>query len=151
MAAAPVAADNSDANASRACAAKVKGLYGFQCHGSAFNGFVFGPVTFVGTVEGHDNGIYEGHGTFSSPTGSLPAHVAGAATFEPSTCFGHIIYTTNDVTFPPPIGLVHLPPAAFDFIGVDGGDEILGTGVAYPPDATGDFVPRLTCRLVRVR
>jgi hypothetical protein len=126
----------------------VKGLYGFQCHGSAFNGVVFGPVTFVGTVEGKDNAIYEGHGTFSSSAGSFSTHVAGAATFGPN-CFGHVDYTTNEIVLPNG-GVIPLPTASFDFIGVDGGDEILGTGVA-PFGVTGDFVPRLTCRLVRVR
>jgi hypothetical protein len=33
---------------------------------------------------------------------------------------------------------------------VDGGFEILGTPTALPP-ATGDAVPRLSCRLVQTR
>ena len=135
-----VAADNNNSNPSpRSCAAKVKGLYGFHCHGSAFNGVVFGPVTFVGTVEGKDNAIYDGHGTLSSSGGSIFTHFAGPATFG-ANCFGHVDYTTNDIVLPDGTIVAHLPPASFDFIGVDGGDEILGAGVA-PPGVTGDFVP----------
>jgi hypothetical protein len=37
-----------------------------------------------------------------------------------------------------------------DFMTVDGGFEILGATTALPP-ATGDAVPRLTCRLVQAR
>jgi hypothetical protein len=46
-------------------------------------------------------------------------------------------------------GTIPLPPATFDFIGVDDNNEVLGSGVA--PGMTGDLVPRLTCRLVRIR
>lgn len=42
-----------------------------------------------------------------------------------------------------------LPPVAFDFVVVNDRPELLGTGVAVPPDAQGDLVPRLTCRLVK--
>jgi len=159
IAATSIAADNGKANAkpgkadsrssAQVCAAKLQGLYGFHCHGSAFNGVVFGPVTFVGIVEGKGNGIYDGHGTLSSSSGSILTHFAGPATFG-ANCLGHVDYTTNDIVQPDGTVVAHLPPASFDFIGVDGGKEILGAGVA-PPGVTGDQVPRLACRLVRVR
>ena len=144
----PVASWNAaQASRARSCAAKAAGDYGFQCHGSAFTGSIHEPVTFVGTVTGTDDGFYEGYGTFNSSGGSASSHVAGQATFRPG-CFGHVDYTTNEILLPGG-GTIPLPPVSFDFISVDGGNEILGTGVANPPGATGDFVPRLTCRLVR--
>lgn len=141
----PALAD--DSRHGRTCAAKAKGLYGFQCHGNAFNGVEFDQVTFVGTVEGDAKGFYEGYGTFNSDLGSADTHIAGQATFG-RNCFGRIVYTTNEIILPGG-GTVALPPATFDFIAVDDSKEILGTGVA--PGQTGDFVPRLTCRLVRIR
>ena len=126
---------------------RLKGLYGFQCHGNAFNGVEFDQVTFVGTVEGNAKGFYEGYGTFTSDLGSVDTHIAGQATFG-RNCFGRIVYTTNEIVLPGG-GTIPLPPATFDFIAVDDSKEILGTGVA--PGMTGDFVPRLTCRLVRIR
>lgn len=145
FAAPAMAADNNLHG--RTCAAKAKGLYGFQCHGSAFNGVAFDEVTFVGTVDGNEKGFYEGYGTFNSDQGSVDTHIAGAATFG-RNCFGRIVYTTNEIVLPGG-GTVPLPPATFDFIAVDDSNEILGSGVA--PGMTGDFVPRLTCRLVRIR
>src|SRR5262249_8705485 len=47
-------------------------------------------------------------------------------------------------------GTIPIPPISFDFISVDEGGEILGAGVA-PLGVTGDYVPRLACRLVGVR
>ena len=142
---APAFAD--DARHGRTCAAQAKGLYGFHCHGSAFNGVAFDQVTFVGTVEGNAKGFYEGYGTFNSDQGSVDTHIAGQATFG-RNCFGRIVYTTNEIVLPGG-GTIPLPPATFDFIAVDDSKEILGSGVA--PGMTGDFVPRLTCRLVRIR
>ena len=142
---APAFAD--DDRHSRTCAAQAKGLYGFQCHGSAFNGVAFDEVTFVGTVEGNAKGFYEGYGTFNSDQGTVDTHIAGQATFG-RNCFGRIVYTTNEIVLPGG-GTIPLPPATFDFIAVDDAKEILGSGVA--PGMTGDFVPRLTCRLVRIR
>ena len=143
MLAAPALAD--DGKNGRTCAAQAKGAYGFQCHGSAFNGVAFDQVTFVGTVDGNTKGFFEGYGTFSSNLGSVDTHIAGQATFG-RNCFGRIVYTTNEILLPGG-GTVPLPPATFDFIAVDDGNEILGSGVA--PGMTGDLVPRLTCRLVR--
>ena len=143
--AAPALAD--DGRHGRTCAAQAKGLYGFQCHGNAFNGVEFDQVTFVGTVEGNAKGFYEGYGTFTSDLGSVDTHIAGQATFG-RNCFGRIVYTTNEIVLPGG-GTIPLPPATFDFIAVDDSKEILGSGVA--PGMTGDFVPRLTCRLVRIR
>jgi hypothetical protein len=91
--------------------------------------------------------FHEGYGTFNSSLGSLSLHVAGQATFGRS-CFGHVDYTTHEILLPGG-GTASLPPISFDFIAVDNGDEILGTGVANPTGATGDLVPRVTCRLVR--
>ena len=143
--AAPAVAD--DGQHGRTCAAKAKGLYGFQCHGNAFNGVEFDQVTFVGTVEGDQKGFYEVYGTFNSDQGSADTHLAGQATFG-RNCFGRIVYTTNEIVLPGG-GTIPLPPATFDFIGVDDNNEVLGSGVA--PGMTGDLVPRLTCRLVRIR
>ncbi len=145
MLATPVVAD--DSRHGRTCAAQAKGLYGFHCHGSAYNGVAFDQVTFVGTVEGNARGFYEGYGTFNSDLGSVDTHIAGQATFG-RNCFGRIVYTTNEIVLPGG-GTIPLPPAMFDFIAVDDSKEILGSGVA--PGMTGDFVPRLTCRLVRIR
>jgi hypothetical protein len=145
----PIAADG-EARASRfrSCAAVAAGVYGFQCHGSTFTGARLEPVTFVGTVEGKTNGFYEGYGTFNSSGGSVSTHVAGSATFG-RNCFGHVDYTTNEIVLPGG-GTVPLPTASFDFTVVDDGKEILGSGVA-PTGITGDLVPRLTCRLVRIQ
>jgi len=137
----------NDSPHGRTCAAKTKGLYGFHCHGSAFNGVAFDQVTLVGTVQGDGRGFYEGFGTFNSDQGSASTHLAGQATFGPN-CLGRVVYTTNEILLPGG-GTIPLPPATFDFIAVDDSNEILGAGVA--PGMTGDAVPRLVCRLVRVR
>jgi hypothetical protein len=161
----PVAAvaDGSSSHASaNACFAMAKGAYGFSCIGSAFTGTTLEPISFGGVVEGSATGFYEGYGTFNSSNGSAHTHVAGQATYgkncaghaecEAATtknCWGHIDYTTNDVLVPG--GLIPLPPVSVDFAVVDGGREILGTPVPSIPGATGDFVPRFTCRLVKIR
>jgi hypothetical protein len=145
MLAAPVLAD--DGRHGRTCAAQAKGLYGFQCQGNSFNGVEFDQVTFVGTVDCNAKGFCEGYGTFNSDLGSLDTHIAGQGTFG-RNCFGRVVYTTNEIVLPGG-GTVPLPPASFDFIAVDDSKEILGSGVA--PGMTGDAVPRLNCRLVRIR
>ncbi|HEY3179679.1 MAG TPA: hypothetical protein VGL25_12445 [Casimicrobiaceae bacterium] len=142
-----VGASWADNDGPQSCAAKAAGLYGFQCHGSSFTGAKLEPVTFVGTVVGDASGVYEGFGTFNSSLGSVSTHVVGTASFG-KNCFGHIDYTTNEIVLPGG-GTVPLPPVSFDFISVDNNRETLGTGVA-PAGVTGDFVPRLTCRLVRI-
>jgi hypothetical protein len=149
FAAAPAAADRGG----NSCAAITKGLYGFHCHGSSLVGnpqvgFQFGPMTFVGTVEGDGNGVFEGTGTFNSWLGSASTHFKGPVTFD-RNCFGRVVYTTNEIVLPDG-STIPLPPAMFDAATVDGGREILGAGVA-PPGVTGDEVPRIFCRLVRVR
>ena len=156
--ASPIAADSEQERSAaqsagqssrpRSCAAKAAGDYGFQCHGSAAPAGVLEPVTFIGTVKGTEDGFYEGAGTFNSSAGSLTIHVAGQASFGHS-CFGHVDYNTHEILEPGGGVVAHLPPISFDFIAVDGGNEILGTGVANPASAIGDFVPRVTCRLVR--
>ena len=42
LSAAPLSANDQHG---RTCAAKAKGLYGFQCHGNTFNGVEFDQVT----------------------------------------------------------------------------------------------------------
>jgi hypothetical protein len=84
----------------------------------------------VGTVSGSDDGSYEGYGTFNTSGGSASTHFSGQASFGRS-CFGHVDYTTNEILLPGG-GTIALPPVSFDFISVDGGNEILGTGVANP-------------------
>jgi hypothetical protein len=130
------------------CALRASGVYGFQCHGSTFTGAAAEPVTFVGTVEGRDDAFYDGTGTFNSSQGSATTHVAGFATFG-KNCFGRVVYSTNEILLPGG-GKVPLPPLVIDFVPVNNFNEILGTPVALP-GATGDQVPRLTCRLVRIR
>ncbi len=144
--AAPAFADDNGRHG-RTCAAKAKGLYGFLCDGSTFNGVAFDQVTYVGTVDCDEKAFCEGYGTFNSDQGSVDTHIAGAGTFG-RNCFGRIVYTTNEIVLPGG-GTIPLPPATFDFIAVDDSNEILGSGVA--PGMTGDSVPRLTCRLVRIR
>ena len=124
-----------------------KGLYGFQCHGSALAGSTFEPITFIGTVEGDGRGLFEGYGTFNTNLGSVSTHVKGLGTLS-NRCFGHVDYTTNEIIVPG--GTIPLPPISFDYTVVDGGKEILGTGVAAP-GIYGVDVPRVTCRLVRTR
>ena len=125
-----------------------RALYGFQCLGSAFTGTNLEPVSFVGTLRGDGRGFFEGFGTFNSSNGSAATHVAGNGTLLPG-CFGHVDYTTNEIVLPGG-GSAPLPPISFDYTVVHGGDEILGAGVA-PAGITGDVVPRLACRLVRVK
>ncbi len=127
--------------------AMIKGPYSFQCHGSAFTGVALEPVSFVGTVSGNGTGFFEGHGTFNSSGGSASTHFSGPST-PVSSCVGRVTYTTYEILTP--VGPIPLPPVSFDYVVVLGGKELLGTGVA-PPGVTGDFVPRLTCRLVRQR
>jgi hypothetical protein len=74
--------------------------------------------------------------------------VAGRATFG-RNCFGHVDYTTNEILLPGG-GVIPLPTLSIDFTVVDDGKEILGTPVA-PAGVTGNLVPRLTCRLVKIR
>ena len=146
--AAPITVDGDGDRNSPSCNLRMtRGSYGFQCHGSSFTGTVHEPVTFVGTVDGDGAGTFDGFGTFNSSAGSASTHVRGSGTLSPR-CFGHVDYTTNEILLPDG-GTVQLPPVSFDFAVVDGGKEILGTGVA-PAGVTGDFVPRLTCRLVRI-
>jgi hypothetical protein len=137
----------SDPFSPQACAIQAAGVYGFQCSGVASTGAALEPVTFVGTVEGRDDGFYDGTGTFNSSQGSAPTHVAGFATFG-KYCFGRVVYSTNEILLPGG-GTVPLPPLVIDFVPVNNFTEILGAPVG--PGAAGDFVPRLSCRLVRIR
>jgi hypothetical protein len=146
--AAPPAAADSGNSIQRACSARTLGPYGFQCNGYANVGAGLEPVTFVGTVSGSPTGVFDGYGTFSSSLGSNRMHSIGQAIFQDRTCFGHIQYQQFLVT---PGGEIDLhQPLDIDFTTVDGGFEILGTPVALP-GATGAGVPRMSCRLVKVR
>jgi hypothetical protein len=144
--ASPLAAAKDDPSP-QVCAVRAAGMYGFQCSGLASTGAALEPVTFVGTVEGGNDAFYDGTGTFNSSQGSNTTHVAGYASFG-KNCFGRVAYTTNEILLPGG-GKIPLPPLIIDFVPVDGFNEILGTPVA--PGATGDLVPRLSCRLVRIR
>ena len=161
----PVAAvaDGSSAPASaNACFAMAKGAYGFNCTGSASTGASLEPIGFGGVVQGSATGFYEGYGTFNSSGGSAHTHFSGQANYGKNceghadceavttkNCWGHIDYTTYEILVPG--GAIPLPPVAVDFAVVDGGREILGTAVPSIPGATGDFVPRFACRLVKIR
>lgn len=129
------------------CAAKTKGLYGFQCQGSTNVGAGLEPVTLVGTVAGSASGVFDGYGTFNSSLGSLRQHLVGEATFQDRSCFGHIKYRVFLVQASG-ADSTELPPLDIDFATVDGGHEILGTPNA--PIGSGAAVPRISCRLVKV-
>lgn len=151
LGAAPVAANaNGPGSVQSACAAKTKATYGFQCHGHAqvIPGLGLEPVTLVGTVAGSETGIFDGTGTFNSSLGSVRQHVVGQADFQDRTCAGHIKYRVF-LVLPNGADGPELPPLDIDFATVNGGFEILGT--PNGPGATGAAVPRLTCRLVKVR
>src|SRR4051812_32558055 len=85
-----LAKDNND-SLQRACAAKTRGPYGFQCSGTASTQVGFEPVTFIGTVAGSSTGFFDGVGTFNSSGGSSTIHSRGQAVFQ-DRCFGHIQY-----------------------------------------------------------
>jgi hypothetical protein len=127
---------------------RTEGAYGFTCSGSLNLGQGLVPIGAVGVVSGDGKGVFAGRGTLSTPGGSLPWRFNGPATLDPD-CFGRVSYDVNEIEAPPASGnWVKLPPALFDFAVVDDGGEILGSAVL--PGGTGDAVPRLTCRLVRV-
>ena len=139
-----VASADSGGSVQRSCAQKTNASYGFVCSGNANVGAGFEPVTFVGTVSGSESGVFEGTGVLNSGLGSIPVHAVGPAIFRDRTCFGHIQYQQNIVGGP------SLPPLDIDFATVDGGFEILGATSALP-GVSGNAVPRLTCRLVKVK
>src|SRR3982750_3116340 len=131
----------------RACAAKTRGPYGFQCSGTASTPVGFEAVTFIGTVAGNSTGFFDGVGTFNSGAGSNIIHSRGQAVFT-NRCFGHIQYQQLIVT---PGGEFDLhQPLDVDFAVVNGGQEILGTPVATLPSDRGPAVPRMSCRLVKI-
>lgn len=144
----PLSAAAVEEDSPQRCIAKTAHAYGFHCWGSANFGAGFEVANFVGTVEGNGKGVFEGNGTVSFSGGSFSTHFAGPATFG-RYCSGRVQYTTNEIVLPDG-GVIPLGPATFDFATVEGGKEILGASVA-PFGVTGDQVPRLTCRLVRVR
>jgi hypothetical protein len=134
----------------QSCSKKTNDSYGFQCQGYSNVGAGLEPVTFVGTVAGSETGVFDGYGTFSSSLGSSRQHAVGQGVFQDKTCFGHIQYHIKLVL---PDGSevdVGIPPLDIDFTVVNGGFEILGTPVALP-GVTGAFVPRMSCRLVKIK
>ncbi|HEY1326569.1 MAG TPA: hypothetical protein VGI14_06490 [Casimicrobiaceae bacterium] len=143
----PAAFADHDGNG-RSCAAKAAGTYGFQCQGSIAlaPAAPLEPVTFGGLVTCNQSASCAGYGTLNSSLGSNHVDFAGTATFD-DNCFGRVAYTKYDITVPG--GTISAAPAYFDFIAVDNSAEVLGVGVA--PGSSGNAVPRLACRLVRVR
>lgn len=129
------------------CAARNKGPYGFQCQGWVNAGAGLEPVTFLGTVRGSNAGVYNGSGIFSASLGSTRQRVSGQAVFENRSCTGQIAYK---VWLQTPGGEVPLPDLTIAFVPVAGGAETLGVPIA-PPGVTGDAVPRMACRLVRLQ
>jgi hypothetical protein len=166
LCAAPItaAADGKSSTASaNACFAMGKGVYGFSCIGSSSTGGPLEPITLGGVVQGNATGFYEAFGTLNSSSGSAHVHLSGQAAygtnceghadceaFTVRNCWGHIDYTTNEILLPGG-GVIPLPVVSVDFAVVDEGREILGTPVPGTPGATGDFVPRFSCRLVKLR
>jgi len=162
----PIAAaadGRSPGSPANACFAMGKGTYGFNCSGSASSGGPLEPISFGGVVQGDARGFYEGYGTFNTSGGSAHVHSSGQArygtnceghadceAFTARNCWGHIDYTTNEILLPGG-GAIPLPTVSVDFAVVDDGREILGTPVPNSPGASGDFVPRFTCRLVKIR
>jgi hypothetical protein len=134
----------------RSCSETTRLTYGFQCQGQAqvIPGLGLEPVTLVGTVSGSESGVFDGRGIFNSSLGPIGQHLVGQAVFQDRTCFGHIKYRVF-VSLPNGADGPELPPLDIDFATVDGGSEILG--VPTGPGATGAAVPRLSCRLVKVR
>lgn len=132
------------------CAAKTSQAYGFQCQGQAqlIPGSGLEPITLIGTVSGSRSGVFDGYATLNSGSfGSLRQHLHGPAVFHDQTCFGHIQYKVW-IALPSGNG-PELPPLDIDFTVVAGGDEILGTPTGY--GAVGAAVPRLACRLVKIK
>ena len=143
----PSAAAHEPENLQAACAARNKGPYGFQCQGFVNVGAGLEAVTFLGTVRGSNAGVFNGSGVFNSSLGSARQRVTGQATFENRSCVGRITY---QVFLQTPGGEVPLPDLDIAFVPVAGGLETLGVPVA-PPGVTGDAVPRMACRLVRLQ
>ncbi len=145
----PASADDHS-GAQTSCAARTSQAYGFQCQGQAqlVPSVGLEPITLVGTVTGSHSGIFDGYATLNSGSfGSLREHLRGNAVFQDRTCFGHIQYKVW-------VALAggngpELPPLDIDFTVVAGGDEILGAPTGY--GVYGPAVPRLTCRLVKIR
>lgn len=106
------------------------------------------PVTLVGSVAGSSSGRFDGRGTFSASLGTIRQQVVGDAQLQDRSCLGHIRYWAW-LILPDGSDGPNLPPLDIDFTTVAGGFEILGTPNA--PGATGADVPRLSCRLVKVR
>lgn len=128
---------------------RTRGVYGFQCTGSLNMGQGLVPATLVGVVTGDGRGGFAGRGTANSPLGSLPQRLSGRAT-QDAGCFGRVTYDVNQLEVPPGSGnWIDLPPLVIDFAVVNGGGEILGAPISLA--GNGDDVPRLTCRLVKVR
>lgn len=131
------------------CSAQTKSTYGFQCQGYSNVGAGLEPVTFVGTASGSTKGVFDARGVFNSSQGSNHVHAVGQAVFQDSTCFGHIQYQQS-LVLPDGTEIDLHSPLDIDFATVDNASEILGTVSATLPGATGDLVPRMSCRLVRV-
>jgi hypothetical protein len=138
----------------RACSFRnTEGLYGFNCTGffppTTPGATALQPIGFVGYVRSDGRGRFFGPATVSLDFGSLPARVDGIATLDPEReCLGRVVYDTFEIEFAPGVRQ-NVGPATFDFAVVDNGKEILGSATA--PSATGSAVPRMACRLVKVK
>jgi hypothetical protein len=140
---------SADPSAQSQCSNKTKDTYGFVCHGFAQVIPMAGlePIALVGTVTGSPTGVFEGYATLTASIGTVREHVRGQAVFQDSTCFGHIQYRVW-IALPSGDG-PELPPLDIDFATVSGGEEILGS--PNNPGASGADVPRINCRLVKVK
>lgn len=145
-AAGPAVADSS---VQRACAAKTRATYGFQCHGwAAVSPAGLEPATFGGVVSGNSSGIFEGTGVLNSSLGRVKQRFAGQALYSDRACSGSIAYRVW-LVLPDGSDGPELPPLYVDFATVKGGEEILGVPSNPTPGASGAAVPRLNCRLVK--
>lgn len=154
LAGSEIRAEDRHASRPRSCSFRnTEGLYGFNCTGffppTTPGASTLQPIGFVGYVRGDGRGRFYGPATVSLDFGSLPARIDGTATLDPTReCLGRVVYTTFEIEFAPGVWQ-NVGPSTFDFAVVAGGDEILGSATA--PTATGLGVPRMQCRLVRVK
>ena len=141
----------ADPSVQRSCSAKTQATYGFQCHGWATVGPAgLEPATFGGSVTGSSSGVFEGIGYLNTSLGRLKQHFIGQALFTDRACTGNISYRVW-LVLPDGSDGPELPPLYVDFTTVKNGDEILGVPSNPTPGASGAAVPRLNCRLVKVK
>ena len=141
----------ADPSVQQTCAAKTRATYGFQCHGFAALGPAgLEPATFGGSVTSNSSAFFDGTGYLNSSLGRLKQHFAGQAVFSDRACTGSISYRVW-LVLPDGNDGPELPPLYVDFTTVKNGDEILGVPSNPTPGASGAAIPRLNCRLVKVK